>query len=95
MRTIIAGSVTADTLQAAEMFEGIEPTSYVTNGLSTPPASDRPTSVHPICKALGAFGKDARDYTLVQNADALVLAGRDDHLVRIARQYGLKVYQEA
>lgn len=95
MRTIIAGRVTADTLTAAEMFEGIEPTSYVTNGLSTPPASDLPTQAHPICRALGVLGKDARDYTLAQNADALVLRGEDEHLVRVARQYGLKVYQEA
>jgi hypothetical protein len=94
MRTIIAGPVTADTLLSAEMF-GVEPTIYITNGESVPPASGRETLVFPIDKALGALGKDARDYTLVQNADALILKGHDDHLARLAAQYGLAVYQEA
>jgi hypothetical protein len=94
VRTIIAGRVTEETLRAAEMF-GIEPTSFVTNGTSLPPASQRETLVIPIDNALGAAGKDARDYTLAQNADALVLKGQDDHLFRIAAQYGLAVYQEA
>lgn len=94
MRTIICGKVTESTLESAALF-GVEPTSYVTNGLSVPPASQRPVDVHPICKALGAAGKDARDYTLVQNADALILVGRDEHLHHLAVQYGLAIYQEA
>lgn len=95
MRTIIAGRVTEDTLTSASLFGGIDPTSFVTNGLSTPPASQRQTTVYPIDKALGVLGKDARDYTLAQHADALVLVGQDEHLLRVAAQYGLAVYQEA
>lgn len=94
MRTIISGPVTDDTLATAEMF-GIEPTSYVTDGHSTPPFSTLSTTVYPRCKKLpGDTGKLARDYTLVQNADALVLAGEDDHLLAVAHTYGLAVYQE-
>jgi hypothetical protein len=93
VRTIIAGRVTPDTLAAAQMF-GIEPTGFVTNGLSVPPVSNLSTDVHPICKALGVFGREARDYTLCQRADALILVGRDDHLLRVANQYGLTLYQE-
>lgn len=93
MRTIVAGRVSEATLEAAALF-GVEPTSYVTNGLSTPPASDRATTVFPIDKALGVLGREARDYTLVQSADALILVGHDEHLLRVATQYGLTVYQE-
>lgn len=93
MRTIVVGRVTEATVASAALF-GIEPTSYVTNGLSTPPASQREVRVFPIDKALGGAGREARNYTLVQNADALIVKGEDDHLVRVATQYGLAVYQE-
>lgn len=94
MRTIISGRVTEAIIESAAMF-GVVPTSYVTNGLSTPPVSQRATQVFPIDKALGNAGQAARDYTLVQHADALILVGDDEHLLRVAAQYRLTVYQEA
>lgn len=95
MRTIISGRVTPAHLESAALF-GVEPTSYVTNGESTPPVSKLPVDVYPLTDKLevGAARRQ-RNYTLVQNADALILVGRDDHLAALAQRYGLVVFQEA
>ena len=93
MRTIISGPVTDQDLDSADLIAGISPTSFVTNGLWEPPFSVLPVKVHPIEKKLGQFGEDARDYTLCQNADALIVAGDNPHLVRVARTYGLPVFE--
>lgn len=96
MRTIISGPVTADTLADAEMFAGIEPTSFVTNDQQSGPPAEcgLSTNVFPICRRLGKLGEAARDYTLCQNADACIVVGGNDHLVRIATQYGLPVFEQ-
>lgn len=94
MRTIISGPVTADHLADAELLAGITPTSFVTNGLSTPPASNLPVDVMPICQLQPDYSRErARNYSLVQAADALVCAGENDHLVSLARNYGLLVHE--
>lgn len=94
MRTIISGPVTADHLADAELMAGITPTSFVTNGLSAPPTKTLPAEVFPLCdKQPEETRERARNYTLVQNADALVCAGRNDHLVSLARNYDLTVYE--
>lgn len=96
MRTIISGPVTADHLADAELMAGISPTSFVTNGQSRPPATGLPTDCYPVCdKQPEETRERARNYTLVQNADALVCAGRNDHLVALATSYGLPVYEVA
>lgn len=96
MRTIIYGPVTADTLADAEMFAGIQPTSFVINDEQAGPPAEcgKPTDVFPICKRLGILGAAARDYTLCQNADACIVVGGNDHLVRVAMQYGLPVFEQ-
>lgn len=94
MRCIISGRVTPDVLDRADFIMGIVPTSYVTNGLSSPPASQMTTDVHPIDPQLGEAGEIARDYTLVQQADALIVVGRNPHLVGLAQMYGLPIHQE-
>lgn len=93
MRTIISGFVNEDDIANADLLAGIVPTSYVTNGRSDPPLSILPVATYPVDVKLGHFGEDARDYTLCQNADALIVAGSNDHLVRIAQQYGLPVFE--
>ena len=94
MRVIISGPVTQDHLDDADLLADIAPTSFVTNGLSTPPACGLSTEVLPICPMQP---KDtsiiARDYSLVQNADALVCVGGNPHLVDLALNYGLVVYE--
>ena len=94
MRTIISGPVTPEDLTMAGLFVGIMPSALVSNGAPSPSADiGLPVTCYPVDKALGILGEAARDYTLVQNADALVVAGQNDHLVKIARQYGLLVHQ--
>lgn len=94
MRTIISGLITAAVLADAELLAGIEPTSFVTNGQCSPPAdSGLPTDALPICKKLASLGELARDYTLCQHADACIVVGGNDHLVRVAQQYGLPVFE--
>lgn len=94
MRVILSGLVTEDHLEDADLMAGISPTSFVTNGRSTPPMMGLHTDVYPVCsKQPQETAEIARDYTLVQNADALVCVGHNPHLVELARSYGLDVYQ--
>ena len=95
MRVILHGPVTADHLVDAELMAGITPTSFVTNGLSHPPRGSRlPVEVMPICMMQPKETRErARNYSLVQNADALICVGENDHLVSLARHYDLLVYE--
>lgn len=94
MRTIISGRVTMRHIADADLIAGIVPTSFVTNGESEPPAAAKlPCEVMPICPKLPEAGERQRNYTLCQSADALICRGENNHLVNIARQYGLLVYE--
>lgn len=91
MRTIISGDVS----KALIAKSGIVPTAYVTNGLSKPPAG-LPVWEIPICpKQPKETSEIARNYTLCQNAEALILEGKNDHLYNLAVSYGLAVYAPA
>lgn len=92
MRTIIDGPVTLEHLSTAELF-GVEPTSYVTNGLSCPPFSPLSVDVQPVDLKLGTLGLQARNYSMCQSADALVCIGGNPHLVNVAQQYGLTIFE--
>ena len=93
MRTIISGPVTEADLSDAELLTGLTPTSYVTNGLWHPPVSNLLVEVFPICSMQPKeTAEHARNYTLVHNADALICAHENRHLVGLARSYGLWVY---
>jgi hypothetical protein len=93
MRTIISGPVDDRTLDSADLIGGITPTSFVTNGRWDPPFSVLPEKVFPVETKLGMLGEPARDYTLCQNADALILADDNPHLLQVARTYGLLVFE--
>ena len=95
MQVILYGPVTADHLADAELMAGITPTIFVTNGLSHPPRGSRlPVEVMPICMMQPAETRvQARNYSLVQNADALICVGENDHLVLRARDYDLLIYE--
>lgn len=96
MKTVISGPVTADVIDRASLLMGIVPTSFVTNGRSTPPIGlDLEVEVYPVCKMLGLdLGVIARDWTLANNADAAIIVGGNDHLADCLRKYGLPVYEE-
>ena len=92
MRTIISGPVTEADLSDAELLTGLIPTSYVTNGQWVPPTK-LPTEVYPVCPMQPKeTAEQARNYTLVHNADALICTHENRHLVGLARSYGLWVY---
>ena len=95
MRVILSGPVTANHLADAELLAGITPTSYVTNGLSHPPRGNRlPVETYPLCPMQPEETRvRARNFTLVQNADALICVGENDHLVLRARDYDLLIYE--
>ena len=94
MRTIISGVVTPEHLEDADIMADIVPTSFVTNGRSTPPACGLPVHAIPVCPMQPVeTSTRARDYTLVQNADALICVGSNPHLVELARSYDLPVYE--
>jgi len=93
MRTIISGAIDDQALDQADLIGGITPTCFVTNGLWEPPFSVLPEKVYPVEIKLGRLGETARNYTLCQNADALILADDNPHLLRVAQQYGLVVFE--
>ena len=95
MRVILHGPVTAEHLADAELMAGITPTSFVTNGLSHPPRGSRlPVEVMPICMMQPVETRvQAGNYSLVQNADALICADNNPGLVLLARDYDLLVYE--
>lgn len=94
MRTIIFGNVTADHLADAELFSGITPTAFITNGSSKPPAANLPTEVIPPCpKIPGEPGEKQNHWRMVLSAEALILVGRNDHLIEVANRCDLLVYE--
>lgn len=95
MQVILYGHVTADHLADAELMAGITPTGFVTNGLSHPPRGSRlPVEIYPICPMQPVETRErARNFTLAQNADALICVGENAHLVSLARNYDLLVYE--
>lgn len=95
MRVILHGPVTADHLADAELMAGITPTSFVTNGLSHPPrGSNLPVEVMAPCMKQPAETRiRAREYSMVQAADALICADYNPGLVLLARDYDLLIYE--
>ena len=93
MKTIISGPVTTQDIADADLMAGIVPTRYITNGKSTPPASNLTTEVMPICPMLPDAGEHQRNYTMCPQADALIVSGGNEHLVQCAKRYNLPVYE--
>ena len=94
MKTIISGPVQQHHLDDADLFSGITPTSYITNGGSTPPVSNLPVDVEPPCPKLpDDLGEHQRNWAMCNKADALVLVGENPHLLKAAQTYKLKIYE--
>lgn len=94
MRTIIYGRVTEEHLADAELFAGITPTAYITNGKHTPPASELPTEVIRQCPMVpGEPGEKQNHWRMAQAAEALILVGKNEHLVRVAEMNDLHIYE--
>jgi len=99
MRVIVSGPVEYEDIQDAELLAGIVTTQLVSNGVEHLPDLElfidlKPALVFPLDpKILGLFGVLSRDYTLVQNADALIVKGKNKHLVKVATQYKLLIYE--
>ena len=94
MRTIIFGNVTADHLADAELFSGITPTAFITNGSSKPPAVNLPTEVIPQCPMVhGEPGEKQNHWRMAMYAEALILVGRNDHLLEVATRCELLIYE--
>lgn len=112
MRTIIAGSrsitdykAVADALESAMLFEGIQPTQVVSGaagGVDRLGEQWAATNGVPVRQFVpdwkqGPTAGYGRNYTMAQNADALVAVwdGRSRgtrHMIDLARKYGLKVH---
>lgn len=91
MRVLIHGPVTSEMLDDASMLCGIEATSFV----SLAPTKLAPCEVMPPEPKIGSRrqAEVQRHYTLCQSADAVVMARPDDHLLLVATQYGLPVFE--
>lgn len=94
MKTILYGPVTQKHLDDADLIAGITPTSYITNGTTVPPVSNRPVEVRPMCQMQPEETRRiANYYGLVLYADALICVGSCPDLVAIAKRYALTVYE--
>lgn len=92
MRVIISGPVTEEHLADADLLAGITPTILVTNDLSALPPSSLPTQCFLLDPMLPGLAEQRINYVMVQNAEALVLVGENDRLLKIAQSYGLLTY---
>lgn len=95
MKTVLSGRVTAADIADAELIADITPTSFLVHDRQPAPPAELglTTEVFPICKMRDEDGAIlARHYTLANAGEALICVGRNDHLVSLARRYGLKVY---
>lgn len=96
MKTVLFGKVTEQHLADALLFAGIEPSEYITNGKTVPPASQRATTVIPPCPMVpGEPGELQNNWRLVLHADALICVGDNPHLVECAARYDLLIYEVA
>ncbi|WP_313329812.1 hypothetical protein [Comamonas sp.] len=94
MKTVIYGPVTEEHLALAELMAGITPTSYLSNGSSIPPASNREVFVIPQCpKVPDEAGERQNHWRLCIQADAAILIGAPEHLVYAATQSGLLLFE--
>lgn len=94
MRTIIFGNVTAAHLADAELFSGITPTAFIANGSSKPPVANLPAELIPPCpKIPGEPGEKQNHWRMVLSAEALILVGRNDHLIEVANRCELLIYE--
>lgn len=94
MKTILYGRVTQAHLDMASLIAGIEPTSYLTNGKTTPPASNLETEVMPEDPMVGDAAQHQNHARLAIYGEALICIGRNDHLVEWAEKYGMPIYYE-
>lgn len=98
MRVILSGPVTLEDIEAAELMEGIVPTQFISNGKDPLPDVDlfydvRPAVIMPLDpKIAGIYGELRNNYPMVQIADAIIIHGRNIHLVKLAGQYNLPYY---
>jgi hypothetical protein len=94
MKTVIYGPVEPHHLEDAEFIAGITPTRFLSNGHYLPPPSNIPVDVDPPSPMLpGELGEKQRNYSLLLQADALICVGGNPHLVRIANDYKLPIYE--
>ena len=95
MKTVISGTITHNTLADAALMAGIEPTVLLVNDKQPQPSVGLPVEVMPVCRMLDAEpAVRQRNYSLCQAADAAIITDGNEHLARIARSYGLPVYEE-
>lgn len=97
MRVILSGPVRPHHLDAADLIYGILPESFVTNGDPLPfveTTAGKPIDCHPLDPKLpGPTGVERIDYVMVLYAEALVLVGRNDHLLWVARKSNLLIFE--
>lgn len=95
MKVAVSGRITRAVLDNADLIGGFTPTVLLVNDVQPQPNVGLPLEVMPICRMLD---EDAavrqRNYSLCQAAEAAIITDENEHLARIARSYGLPVYEE-
>lgn len=95
MKVVLSGPVKQRHLDDAELMAGIVPTSFVTNGMWPVPPTKLPVEVNPPCDKQPEETRElARNYSLCNyGTEAVICVGRNDHLINLARTYGLIIYE--
>ena len=93
VKTILYGPVTQQHLADAEIFEGIWPTAFITDGVHPPPV-DLPTHVIALePKVPGVLGLAQQHCRMLLEGRALVMVGHDEHLILQALKLRIPIYQ--
>ena len=96
MKVLIYGAVTEANLTEAELFEGIAPTSFISDGLNTPPRLTIPHSVVPQSNMMSPeLAVRQQHMVLCTHADAVIAVDPPEHLVSAARGMRLPIYEIA
>lgn len=95
MKTVVSGPITRDVLANADLIAGITPTTLLVNDVQPQPSVAVPLEVMPVCRMLDIDAAvRQRNYSLCQAAEAAIITDGNEHLARIAKSYGLAVYEE-
>lgn len=93
MKVALWGRVQECHLNDAQLFAGIEPTEFITDG-RFPPPFDLPVMKIPVDPMVsGELGVRQQHCRFALNADALVMVGYDEHLQNAMQRLRVPVYQ--
>ena len=95
MKTLLWGPVTKEHLADALLFEGIDPTMFVTDGSVVLPTDLATEVIVPTEMLAPEQARKQNQLTLVVHSDAMIGVGNCEKMIALASSYGLLTYHVA